>query len=77
MCCVLALAPADLIDLLLDLERLEIVELWLVRLELGVELVLASLFLFCRSIRIERCGSNRRNREGKERKEATEVMIRS
>ena len=46
MCSVLSLAPLDLIDLLLDLQRLEVVELWFVRLELGVELVFASLFLF-------------------------------
>ena len=42
---ILALAPLDLVDLLLDLEGLEIVEFGLVRLELGVELVLAILFL--------------------------------
>ena len=46
MCSVLSLAPLDLIDLLLDLQRLEVVELWFVRLELGVELVLAILFLW-------------------------------
>ena len=46
MCGVLALAPLDLVDLLLDLERLEVVEFRLMRLELRVELVLASLFLF-------------------------------
>jgi len=39
-------APLDLVDLLLDLKRLEIVELGLVRLELGMELVFARLFLF-------------------------------
>ena len=42
---VLPLAPLDLVDLFLDLERLEVVELWVVRLELRVELVLAALFL--------------------------------
>jgi hypothetical protein len=42
---VLPPAPLDLVDLLLDLKRLEIIELGLVRLELGVELVLAGLFL--------------------------------
>ena len=42
---VLPPAPLDLVDLFLYLERLEIIELGLVRLELGVELVLASLFL--------------------------------
>ena len=45
MRCVLPLAPFYLIDLLLYLEGLEIVEFWLVRLEFGVELVLASFFL--------------------------------
>ena len=43
---VLALAPLDLVDLLLDLEGLQVVELWLVRLKLGVELVFAGFFLF-------------------------------
>lgn len=38
---VLAFAPADLVDLFLNLERFEVIELWLVRLELCVELVLA------------------------------------
>ena len=38
-------APLDLIDLLFDLERLQVIELRLVRLELGVELVLAGFFL--------------------------------
>lgn len=42
---VLPTAPFDLVDLLLNLERLEIVKFGLVRLELGVELVLARLFL--------------------------------
>ena len=42
---ILSFAPLDLIDLLLDLQRLEIIELWFVRLELGVELVFATLFL--------------------------------
>lgn len=42
--CVLTLAPPDLVDLLLNLERLEVVELGLVALELRVELVLAALF---------------------------------
>jgi hypothetical protein len=42
---VLPPAPLDLVDLFLDLERFEVVELGLVRLELGVELVLAALFL--------------------------------
>ncbi|KAI3479668.1 hypothetical protein L1887_58289 [Cichorium endivia] len=42
---VLPPAPLDLVDLFLDLERFEVVELGLVGLELGVELVLAALFL--------------------------------
>ena len=42
---ILSFAPLDLIDLLLDLQRLEVIELWLVRLKLCVKLVLASLFL--------------------------------
>jgi hypothetical protein len=42
---VLSLTPLYPVDLLLDLERLEIVELGLVGLELGVELVLAPPFL--------------------------------
>ena len=46
MSSVLSFAPLDLVDLLLNLERLEVVELWFVRLELGVELVLAGLFLW-------------------------------
>jgi hypothetical protein len=47
---ILSPAPLDLIDFLLDLQRLEIVELGLVGLEFGVELVLASLFLFGLSV---------------------------
>jgi hypothetical protein len=42
---VLAPTPLDLVDLFLDLERLEVIELGFVRLELGVELVFAGLFL--------------------------------
>jgi hypothetical protein len=37
-------APSNLVDLLLDFERLEVVKFWLVRLEFGVKLVLAALF---------------------------------
>lgn len=44
VCRVLALAPPNLVNLLLNLERLEVVELGLVALELCVELVLAALF---------------------------------
>lgn len=42
---VLALAPLDLVDLLLDLKGLQVVELWLVRLEFGMKLILAGFFL--------------------------------
>lgn len=42
---VLAAAPFDLVDLLLYLERLEIIELGLMGLELGMELVFAGLLL--------------------------------
>lgn len=42
---VLPTAPLDLVDLLFNLERFEIIKFGLVRLELGVEFVLASLFL--------------------------------
>jgi hypothetical protein len=42
---ILALTPLDLVDLLLNLERFEIVKFWLVRLKFGVEFVLATLFL--------------------------------
>jgi len=38
-------APLDLVDLLFDLEGFEVVEFGLVRLELGMELVLACFFL--------------------------------
>lgn len=48
---VLALAPLDLVDLLLDLEGLEVVEFGLVGLELGVELVFAGFFLGIVSLR--------------------------
>lgn len=43
---ILAATPFDLVDLFFDLERLQVVELGLVRLELGVELVLAGLLLW-------------------------------
>ena len=39
------LAPLDPVDLLLNLQRLEIVELGFVRLKLGVEFVFTSLLL--------------------------------
>ena len=45
MGCVLALAPLDLVDLLLDFEGLEIVEFGFVRLEFCIKLVFTTLFL--------------------------------
>lgn len=42
---ILSFAPSNLVDLLLNLERFEVVKLWFVRLELGVKLVFAALFL--------------------------------
>lgn len=45
MRCILAATPLDLVDLLFNLKRLQVVELGLVRLELGMELVLASFLL--------------------------------
>jgi hypothetical protein len=43
-------APLDLVDLLFDLERFQVIELGLVRLEFGVELVFASFFLWLVSL---------------------------
>ena len=45
MRCILSLAPFYLVDLLLDLEGFEVVEFWLVGLELCMELVFAGLLL--------------------------------
>lgn len=45
MSSVLPFAPLDLVNLLLDLERLEIIELGFMGLELCVELVFAVLLL--------------------------------
>jgi hypothetical protein len=42
---VLAAAPLDLVDFLFDFEGFEVVEFWFVRLEFGVEFVLAGFFL--------------------------------
>jgi hypothetical protein len=42
---ILASAPLDLVDLLFDLQRLEVVELRLMRLKFGVKLVFAGLLL--------------------------------
>jgi hypothetical protein len=43
---ILSFTPLDLVNLLLDFERFKVIELWLVRLEFGVEFVFAALFLF-------------------------------
>jgi len=43
---ILPLAPLYFVDLLLDLQRLEVIELGLVGLEFCVELVLAGFFLY-------------------------------
>ena len=45
MCSILPTAPFDLVDLLLNFKGLQVIKFGLVRLELGVELVLARLFL--------------------------------
>ena len=45
MCSILALALLDLIDLFFDFQRLQVVKLGFVRLELCIEFVLAALFL--------------------------------
>ena len=45
---ILSSAPFDLVDLLLYLQRLEVVKLRLVGLELGVEFILAGFFLALR-----------------------------
>ena len=50
---ILSFTPLDLVNLLLDFERFEVVELRLVRLELGVEFVFAALFLFRESVRLQ------------------------
>lgn len=42
---ILSSTPLDLVDLLFDFQGLEVIELGLVGLELGVEFVLASFFL--------------------------------
>jgi hypothetical protein len=46
---ILSFAPLDLVDLLFDFEGLQVVEFGLVRLELGMELVFARLFLISTS----------------------------
>ena len=43
-------APLDLVDLLFDLERLQVIEFRLVRLEFGMELVFAGFFLLLVSL---------------------------
>ena len=45
VCRILSFAPPNLVDLFLNLERFKVIELWFVRLKLGVELVFAALFL--------------------------------
>lgn len=45
---ILSAAPFDLVNLFLDLKGLEVVELGLVGLKLGVEFVLAGFFLLCK-----------------------------
>jgi hypothetical protein len=42
---ILSFTPSNLVDLLLNLERLEIVKLWFVRLELGIKFVFTAFFL--------------------------------
>jgi hypothetical protein len=80
MCRVLSSAPFDLVDLLLDFQRLEVIELWLMGLELCVKLVLAAFFLFIafmRSIDPVEEGLKRRTKEGWRIKEAGESESRS
>lgn len=43
---ILSSTPLDLVDLFFNLQRLEIIEFRLVRLELCMELILASFFLY-------------------------------
>ena len=45
MRCILPFTPLDLVNLLLDFERFQVIELGLVRLEFGIELVFTSFFL--------------------------------
>jgi hypothetical protein len=45
MSLILSFTPLDLVDLLLNLQGFEVIELWLVRLKFGIELVLAAFFL--------------------------------
>lgn len=49
---ILAFTPLDLVNLLLDFERFEVVEFRLMRLEFSVELVFAALFLFAESAQL-------------------------
>ena len=51
---ILSATPLDLVDLLFDFEGLQVVELGLVGLELGVEFVFARFFLLYRKERAER-----------------------
>lgn len=45
MCRVLPFAPFNLVDLLFDLQTFQIIKLGFMRLKLGMEFVLATLFL--------------------------------
>ena len=51
---ILSSAPLDLVDLLLDFQRLEIIELGIVGLKFCVKLVLAAFFLRHPSVRLKR-----------------------
>lgn len=45
MCCILAAAPLDLVDLFLDFQRFEVVEFWLMALKFSVKFVFAAFLL--------------------------------
>ena len=47
---ILAFAPLDLVYLFLNFERFEVIEFGFMGLELGMEFVLACLFLFTMSV---------------------------
>jgi hypothetical protein len=57
---ILSFTPLDLVNLLLDFEGFEIIELGFVRLEFGVEFVLASFFLFEEMSKGRKCKPARR-----------------
>ena len=56
---VLSSTPFDLIDLLFNLQGFEVVELGLMGLKLGMELVFARLLLFCVALHISGAVSGR------------------